>query len=85
MVGVIDGVTVGVGVGDDEVGVGVTDDGVTVGVTVGVGVDDGHNPTKTTSRGALYPSTTICFAQRYSVDKGFIEDTLIVSVHPVHR
>jgi len=58
-------VVVGVGVGEDEVGVGVTDDGVTVGVTVGVGVDEGHNPTKAMLRGALYPSTITFFAQRY--------------------
>jgi hypothetical protein len=43
---------VGLGVGDVEVGVGVTEVCVGVDVIVGVGVVEGHKPTKDTVRGA---------------------------------
>ena len=52
------GVIVGVGVG-----VCVTGVGVIVGVIVGVGVFEGHNPAKTTVKGAPYSSTIISLAQ----------------------
>jgi hypothetical protein len=84
VVGVIVGVAVGLGVGDVEVGVGVTEVCVGVGVNVGVGVVDGHSPTNTISKGALYPSTDKSLAQRYSVCNGLIVLTLTMSVHPVH-
>ena len=57
MVGVALGVGVWVGVTGVGVGVGVTGVCVGVGVNVGVGVFEGHNPIKTTSRGAPYSST----------------------------
>jgi hypothetical protein len=61
--GVVLGVGVGVGVTGVGVGVGVTGVGVGVGVIVGVGVFDGHNPTKVTSNGAPYCSTNIFLPQ----------------------
>jgi len=61
--GVVLGVGVGVSVTGVGVGVGVTGVGVGVDVTVGVGVFDGHNPIKTTLRGAPYSSTETLLAQ----------------------